>query len=42
MSATANQRMRMANEKAMKNVVHRGNVQKSTKTDGEKYPVGII
>ena len=39
MSATAQQRMRIANEKAMKNVTHRGNVQKSSKTDQDKYPV---
>lgn len=39
MSATAQQRMRIANEKAMKNVTHRGNVQKSSKTEQEKYPV---
>jgi len=40
MSATAQQRMKIANEKAMKNVVHRGNVQKSSKPESEKYPVG--
>lgn len=34
------QRMRMANEKASKNVVLRGNVPKSTKPQDEKYPVG--
>ncbi|OTF80675.1 stress-associated endoplasmic reticulum protein 2-like protein [Euroglyphus maynei] len=33
------QRMRLANEKASKNVVLRGNVPKSTVPD-EKYPVG--
>ena len=41
MSATAQQRMKVANEKAMKNVTQRGNVPKSTKNDQEKYPVGI-
>ena len=41
MSATAQQRMRIANEKAMKNVTHRGNVQKSSKTDQDKYPVSL-
>ena len=41
MSATAQQRMRIANEKAMKNVVHRGNVQKSSKTEENKYPVSF-
>jgi len=40
MSATAQQRMKIANEKAMKNVTQRGNVPKSNKTDAEKYPVG--
>jgi len=40
MSATAQQRMKIANEKAMKNVTQRGNVPKSNKTDQEKYPVG--
>jgi hypothetical protein len=39
MSATAQQRMKIANEKAMKNVTQRGNVPKSNKTDAEKYPV---
>uniref|UniRef100_G3MNB9 Stress-associated endoplasmic reticulum protein n=1 Tax=Amblyomma maculatum TaxID=34609 RepID=G3MNB9_AMBMU len=34
------QRMRMANEKASKNVVLRGNVPKTTKPQDEKYPVG--
>ena len=42
MSATAQQRMKIANEKAMKNVVHRGNVQKSSKPENEKYPVSGI
>ena len=44
MSATAQQRMRIANEKAMKNITNRGNVPKSTKEAPEKYPVirGII
>ena len=32
-------RMKLANEKAMKNVTHRGNVPKSTKVETEKYPV---
>jgi len=40
MSATAQQRMKIANEKAMKNITQRGNVPKSNKTDQEKYPVG--
>lgn len=40
MSATAQQRMKIANEKAMKNVTQRGNVPKSTKADQDKYPVG--
>jgi hypothetical protein len=39
MSAAAQQRMRIANEKAMKNVTHRGNVPKGTKVEQEKYPV---
>ena len=39
MSATAQQRMRIANEKAMKNITNRGNVPKSTKEAPEKYPV---
>jgi hypothetical protein len=34
------QRMRLANEKAMKNVGLRGNVPKTLKTEEEKYPVG--
>ncbi|KPM03473.1 ribose-5-phosphate isomerase [Sarcoptes scabiei] len=34
------QRMRMANEKASKNVVLRGNVPKSTAANEEKYPIG--
>lgn len=34
------QRMRIANEKAMKNVGNRGNVPKTLKTAEEKYPVG--
>ena len=42
MSATAQQRMKIANEKAMKNVTQRGNVPKSTKADQDKYPVIII
>jgi len=40
MSATAQQRMKIANEKAMKNITNRGNVPKSTKDAPEKYPVG--
>ena len=39
MSAAAQQRMKIANEKAMKNVTHRGNVPKGNKVDQEKYPV---
>ena len=39
MSATAQQRMKIANEKAMKNITNRGNVPKSTKESPEKYPV---
>ncbi|KAK3926968.1 Stress-associated endoplasmic reticulum protein 2 [Frankliniella fusca] len=34
------QRMRIANEKASKNVTLRGNVPKSSKPQDEKYPVG--
>ncbi|CAH0548159.1 unnamed protein product [Brassicogethes aeneus] len=34
------QRMRFANEKAMKNVTMRGNVPKSSKAVDEKTPVG--
>ncbi|XP_022912618.1 stress-associated endoplasmic reticulum protein 2 [Onthophagus taurus] len=34
------QRMRIANEKAMKNVVLRGNVPKSQKPEKDNYPVG--
>ncbi|XP_046674195.1 stress-associated endoplasmic reticulum protein 2 [Homalodisca vitripennis] len=34
------QRMRIANEKASKNVLIRGNVPKSSKPADEKYPVG--
>ncbi|XP_065337969.1 stress-associated endoplasmic reticulum protein 2 [Cloeon dipterum] len=34
------QRMRIANEKASKNVTLRGNVPKTTKQENEKYPVG--
>ncbi|CAG9836434.1 unnamed protein product [Diabrotica balteata] len=34
------QRMRLANEKAMKNVTLRGNVPKSTKQSQESSPVG--
>ena len=39
MSATAQQRMKIANEKAMKNITNRGNVPKSNKENPEKYPV---
>ena len=42
MSATAQQRMKLANEKAMKNINNRGNVPKSTKENPEKYPVTIV
>ena len=41
MSATAQQRMKIANEKAMKNITNRGNVPKSTKEAPEKYPVNL-
>ncbi|GLV43223.1 uncharacterized protein CBL_14098 [Carabus blaptoides fortunei] len=34
------QRMRIANEKASKNVTLRGNVPKSSKPQEEAYPVG--
>ncbi|CAG2101727.1 unnamed protein product, partial [Medioppia subpectinata] len=34
------QKMRVANEKASKNVQNRGNVPKTTKAADEKYPVG--
>ncbi|XP_065160527.1 stress-associated endoplasmic reticulum protein 2 [Atheta coriaria] len=34
------QRMRFANEKAMKNVLNRGNVPKTVKSEKESYPVG--
>ncbi|XP_076344238.1 stress-associated endoplasmic reticulum protein 2-like [Tachypleus tridentatus] len=34
------QRMKVANDKASKNVMLRGNVPKSTKPQDEKYPVG--
>nr|ALX72359.1 cell protein CPr4 [Odontobuthus doriae] len=34
------QRMRIANEKASKNVTQRGNVPKTTRVQEEKYPVG--
>ncbi|XP_008483442.1 stress-associated endoplasmic reticulum protein 2-like [Diaphorina citri] len=34
------QRMRIANEKASKNVTLRGNVPKTSKPQEEKYPVG--
>jgi len=34
------QRMRVANERASKNVTQRGNVPKTLKNNEEKYPVG--
>ncbi|XP_031634693.1 stress-associated endoplasmic reticulum protein 2 [Contarinia nasturtii] len=34
------QRMRVANEKASKNITLRGNVPKSTKNKEDQYPVG--
>ncbi|XP_055641857.1 stress-associated endoplasmic reticulum protein 2 [Toxorhynchites rutilus septentrionalis] len=34
------QRIRIANEKASRNITLRGNVPKSTKSAEEKYPVG--
>lgn len=34
------QRMRIANEKATKNITQRGNVPKSTKLQNESSPVG--
>ncbi|XP_055603595.1 stress-associated endoplasmic reticulum protein 2-like [Uranotaenia lowii] len=34
------QRIRMANEKASRNITQRGNVPKSNKNAEEKYPVG--
>jgi len=34
------QRMRVANEKASKNITNRGNVPKTTKAQEEKSPVG--
>ncbi|XP_043473148.1 stress-associated endoplasmic reticulum protein 2 [Leptopilina heterotoma] len=34
------QRMRIANEKATKNITQRGNVPKSTKVQNESSPVG--
>ncbi|KAB0796142.1 hypothetical protein PPYR_10203 [Photinus pyralis] len=34
------QRMRIANEKASKNVVNRGNVPKSSRPQEDSYPVG--
>ena len=42
MSATAQQRMKIANAKAEKNITARGNVPKSTKPDQEKYPVSYV
>lgn len=37
---SAQQRMKIANEKASKNITQRGNVFKGTKPPEEKYPVG--
>lgn len=34
------QKMKVANEKASKNVMLRGNVPKSSKSNADKYPVG--
>lgn len=34
------QRMRIANEKASKNITMRGNVPKSSKSNDDQYPVG--
>ncbi|MPC09525.1 stress-associated endoplasmic reticulum protein 2-like [Eriocheir sinensis] len=34
------QRMRLANDKAAKNVTQRGNVPKTTKSEEDNYPVG--
>lgn len=34
------QKMKVANEKASKNVMLRGNVPKGSKSTAEKYPVG--
>lgn len=36
----AQQRMKIANEKASKNIMLRGNVPKSSRPQSEKYPVG--
>lgn len=36
----SSQRMRIANEKASKNVTQRGNVPKTSKAQDDKYPVG--
>jgi len=36
----AKQRMRVANERASKNITQRGNVPKTLKNSEEKYPVG--
>ena len=38
---SANQRMKVANEKAMKNITQRGNVPKGTKAEQDKYPIGM-
>jgi hypothetical protein len=32
--------MKVANEKAMKNITQRGNVAKSSKQEQDKYPIG--
>ncbi|TRY67887.1 hypothetical protein TCAL_15875 [Tigriopus californicus] len=37
---SAQQRMKVANEKASKNITQRGNVIRSVKQQEEKYPVG--
>ncbi|KAL7646283.1 UNVERIFIED_CONTAM: hypothetical protein RMT77_003192 [Armadillidium vulgare] len=34
------QRMKVANEKAAKNITNRGNVPKTTRASEENYPVG--
>lgn len=36
----AKQRMRVANDRASKNITQRGNVPKTLKNNEEKYPVG--
>jgi hypothetical protein len=32
--------MKVANEKAMKNITNRGNVPKGNKMEADKYPIG--